>query len=39
MTAPRISTDDPVVVHEELPPPVTDDRLRAPSAYDPDAPL
>jgi hypothetical protein len=34
MTAPRISTDDPVVVHEELPPPVTADRLRSPSAYD-----
>ncbi len=34
MTAPRISTDEPVVVHEELPPPVNADRLRPPSAYD-----
>ena len=39
MTAPRISTDDPVVVREELPPPVTDDRLRAPLCVRSHAPL
>lgn len=38
MTAPRISTDDPIVVRDTLPPPVTDDRLRAPAAYDPTLP-
>ena len=38
MTAP-ISRLTSVVVHEELPPPVTDDRLRAPSACDPRSPM
>ena len=38
MTAPRISTDDPVVVRDELPPPVTEDRLRPPSCVRPTLP-
>lgn len=33
----RTLTDEPVVV-EELPPPVTEDRLRPPAAYDPTLP-
>src|SRR5262245_3404380 len=39
MESRRIVTDDePVVVREELPPPVTEDRLRVPAAYDPTLP-
>ena len=34
MDARRTSIDEPVVVREELPPPVTDDRLRPPATYD-----
>ena len=35
----RPLTDEPVVVREEaLPPPVTEDRLRTPAAYDPTLP-
>jgi len=38
MDSRRTLTDDPVVVREELPPPVTEDRLRPPTSYDPTLP-
>ena len=34
----RTLADEPVVTREELPPPVVDDRLRTPAAYDPTLP-